>query len=75
VRTNINYVKNTDYNIASITLGTPWYKILINNILPQIIPVLIQSISFIIPSTIALDMSLSYLGFEFVDGRTNTSIG
>jgi oligopeptide transport system permease protein len=22
-----------------------------------------------------LDMSLSYLGFEFVDGRTNTSIG
>lgn len=66
-RNNINYVKHTEYNSASILLGTPWYKILVNNILPHIMPILLQSIAFMVPSAIGTDMVVSFLRFDFVD--------
>jgi oligopeptide transport system permease protein len=74
-RVQVMYVKNREYNIMSGLLGTPSSKIITKNILPKVMPVLVSVAAFAIPDAIALDATLSYLNFGFVDGSINTSLG
>ncbi|AHB36588.1 oligopeptide ABC transporter permease OppC [Spiroplasma apis] len=69
IRVQIMLVKNTEYNIASKVLGTPSSKIIRKNIMPKILPIVIQTASFAIPTAIAIDSLLAYYNFGFV---TNT---
>ncbi|AXK51488.1 oligopeptide ABC transporter permease OppC [Spiroplasma alleghenense] len=75
IRVQIILVKNTEYNIASRTLATPGYKIIGRNIMPKILPIVIQTASFSIPGAIAIDSTLNYFNFGFIVGRENTSLG
>jgi oligopeptide transport system permease protein len=70
------FVLNNDYNVASRMLGTPTPKIIVSNILPKILPVIIQSAAFAIPTAISIDATFSYLGYGFVDAEGHiTSLG
>ncbi|WP_031543283.1 oligopeptide ABC transporter permease OppC [Mesoplasma photuris] len=75
VRVQIMLVKNTDYNTASVSLGSSSGRIISKNIMPRILPVIVQAGAFAIPNAISIDASLTFLGFGFVTGRKQTSLG
>ncbi|PPJ44277.1 ABC transporter permease, partial [Rhizobium sp. KAs_5_22] len=49
VRVQIILVKNTDYNTASISMGSSSGRIIRKNIMPKILPVIIQAGTFAVP--------------------------
>ncbi|PPE05774.1 oligopeptide ABC transporter permease OppC [Williamsoniiplasma lucivorax] len=75
VRVQIILVKNTDYNTASVSLGSGSRRIITKNIMPKILPVIIQAGTFAVPNAISIDATLSFLGFGFTDGVKTTSLG
>ncbi|ASP28013.1 oligopeptide ABC transporter permease [Spiroplasma corruscae] len=66
IRVQIIIIRNAEYNIASRVLGTPNHKIIKKNILPKILPIIIQTSTFAIPTAIGLDSLLAYYNFGFV---------
>ena len=62
VRNLVLMYRDREYNLASRCLGTPIWRILVKNILPYLISVIILRLALSIPSTIALESTLSYLG-------------
>ncbi|KNG79054.1 oligopeptide ABC transporter permease OppC [Mycoplasma sp. HU2014] len=75
IRAAVLLVRNSDYNIASVTLGSSSGKIIRKNIFPKILPILIQVAVFAIPTAISIEATISYLGQGFVDGSVKTSLG
>lgn len=74
IRVQVVLVKNTDYNTASVSLGSSSQKIIRKNIIPKILPVIVQTGAFAIPSAISIEASLSYLSFNFIPAK-KTSLG
>jgi len=62
VRNMVIMLRDREFNTESRCLGTPTGRILIKNILPQLISVLILSLTLSIPETIAMESTLSFLG-------------
>jgi oligopeptide transport system permease protein len=62
VRNLVIIHRDREYNLASRALGTPTWRILLKNILPQLISVIILRLALSIPNTIATESMLSYLG-------------
>lgn len=62
VRNLVIMYRDREYNLASRCLGTPTWRILTKNILPYLISVIILRLALSIPSTIAYESTLSYLG-------------
>ncbi|CAK7046400.1 peptide ABC transporter permease [Tissierella sp. P1] len=62
VRNLVMIHRDREYNLASRSLGTPTWRILLKNILPQLISVIILRLALSIPQTIATESMLSYLG-------------
>ncbi|AOG60452.1 oligopeptide ABC transporter permease [Spiroplasma helicoides] len=71
IRVQILLTKNTEYNIASKVLGSKGPKIIRKNIMPKILPIVIQTSTFAIPNAISIDSLLAYYGFGFVPTTTN----
>lgn len=71
---NLTWItRDREYNVASSTLGTPPFRIMIRNLLPYLLPVVIQSASMTIPGMISSEVSMSFFG---VGLPTNTiSVG
>jgi len=70
IRVQIMLTKNTEYNIASKVLGTPGHKIIRKNIMPKILPIIIQVSTFAVPNAIAIDSLLAFYGFGLVSSAT-----
>lgn len=62
VRNLVLMYRDREYNLASRCLGTPVWRILAKNIFPYLISIIILRLALSIPSTIALESTLSYLG-------------
>lgn len=62
VRNMVMMYRDREYNLASRCLGTPVWRVLTKNILPYLISIIILRLALSIPSTIALESTLSYLG-------------
>lgn len=62
VRNLVLMYRDREYNLASRCLGTPVWRVLIKNILPYLVSIIILRLALSIPSTIALESTLSYLG-------------
>lgn len=62
VRNLVMIYRDREFNLASRCLGTPIHRILIRNILPHLVSAVILRLAISIPSTIALESTLSYLG-------------
>lgn len=62
VRNLVLMYRDREYNLASRCLGTPIWRVLIKNIFPYLISIVILRLALSIPSTIALESTLSYLG-------------
>lgn len=73
IRNLVIIINDREYNVASKTLGTPPFRIMIKNLLPYIMAVIITDISLTIPGMISSEVSMSYFGFG-LDGQ-DASIG
>jgi oligopeptide transport system permease protein len=62
IRTQVLILRDREYNLASRTLGTPLWRIVGKNILPHLTSVIVTLIASEIPSSISLEVFLSYIG-------------
>ncbi len=62
VRNLVLMYRDREYNLASRCLGTPVWRVLVKNIFPYLVSIVILRLALSIPSTIALESTLSYLG-------------
>ncbi|MDO4198459.1 MAG: ABC transporter permease [Erysipelotrichaceae bacterium] len=62
IRVQVMIIRDREYNLASQCLGTPTWKIIINNIFPYLISVIITSVSRDVPSFISYEVALSFMG-------------
>lgn len=62
IRIQIMRYRDLEYNLASRTLGTPTAKIVLRNILPQLVSVIVTLTSQMLPGFISYEAFLSYFG-------------
>lgn len=62
IRVQVMIIRDREYNLASQCLGTPTWKIILNNIFPYLISVIITSVSRDVPSFISYEVALSFIG-------------
>ena len=62
IRNQTIIITNREYNVASITLGTPAKRIMTRNLLPYLLAVIITQMSMLIPGMISSECSLSFFG-------------
>lgn len=62
IRNLIIIVRDREYNLASRCLGTPTRRIIIKNLLPQLISVILLDSAISIPGIIGSEVFLSYIG-------------
>ena len=66
-------ISNREYNVASVTLGTPTFRIMMRNLLPYLLAVIITEFSLLLPGMISSEVSMSFFGVGFPS--TEISIG
>ena len=62
IRIQILRYRDLEYNLASRTLGTPSSKIIVRNLLPQLVSVIVTMSAAQLPSYISYEAFLSYFG-------------
>lgn len=62
VRGQVMQIKNQEYILAARALGIPSYKIITKHVIPNILGIIIVSVTFDIPSFIFGEAFLSYIG-------------
>ena len=62
IRIQIMRYRDLEYNLASRILGTPTYKIVTKNIMPQLVSVIVTTTSQMLPSFISYEAFLSFFG-------------
>ena len=62
IRIQIMRYRDLEYNLASRTLGTPTYKIVAKNIMPQLVSVIVTTTSQMLPNFISYEAFLSFFG-------------
>lgn len=73
LRTQVMIIRDREYNLASETLGTPTYKVIIKNIFPFMISVLVTMLSRTLPAFITYEAFFSFIGVGL--GATTPSLG
>ena len=62
IRIQIMRYRDLEYNLASRTLGTPTYKIVTKNIMPQLVSVIVTTTTQLLPAFISTEAFLSFFG-------------
>ena len=62
IRIQIMRYRDLEYNLASRTLGTPTLKIIVKNIMPQLVSVIVTTASQLLPNFISYEAFLSFFG-------------
>lgn len=62
IRIQIMRYRDLEYNLASRTLGTPTGKLVVKNLLPQLVSVIVTQASQSLPGYISSEAFLSYFG-------------
>jgi oligopeptide transport system permease protein len=62
IRNLIIIIRDREFNLASRCLGTPTRRIIVRNLLPQIISVIMLDMTLSIPNVIGSEVFLTYIG-------------
>lgn len=62
IRVQVMIMRDREYNLASMTLGTPTGRMIVKNILPYLISVIVTDVSRTLPSYVSYETFLSFLG-------------
>ena len=65
IRNQIIIIRNRDYNIASVTLGSSSRAMITHNLLPYLISVIVTVISTAIPAAVSSEVGLAFFGLSF----------
>lgn len=62
IRNQVLIIRDRDFNLASRCLGTPLYRIIFRNLLPQMVSVIMLRMALAIPGAIGSEVFLTYIG-------------
>jgi len=62
VRNQVVTLRDRDYNLASRSLGTPTWRILLKNLLPYLVSVIAMRMAMAIPLAISNEVFVAYIG-------------
>ena len=62
IRNQVVIIRDRDYNLASRCLGTPTRRIIVKNLLPQMVSVVMLQMALAIPGAIGSEVFLAYIG-------------
>ena len=62
IRNQVLTIRDRDFNLASRCLGTPTRKVIVKNLLPQMVSVIMLRMALAIPYAIGSEVFLSYIG-------------
>jgi len=65
IRNQIIIIRNREYNIASLTLGSSPKAMITHNLLPYLISVIVTVVSTAIPQAISAEVGLSFFNLSF----------
>ena len=75
IRNQIIIIRNRDYNIASITLGSSPKAMITHNLLPYLISVIVTVISTAIPEAVSSEVGLAFFGLSFTTVKGEITLG
>ena len=62
VRNQVLIIRDRDYNVASRTLGTATWRIILRNLLPYLVSVIMLRMALSIPGAIGSEVFITYIG-------------
>lgn len=62
IRNQIVIIRDREFNLASRCLGSPVYRVITKNLLPQVVSVIMMRIALAIPLAIGQEVFLTYIG-------------
>jgi oligopeptide transport system permease protein len=62
IRNQVIILRDRDYNLASVCLGTPTHRIITKNLLPYLVSIITMRMAMAIPSAISNEVFVSYIG-------------
>lgn len=75
IRNQIIIIRNRDYNIASITLGSSPRAMITHNLLPYLISVIVTVVSTAIPAAVSSEVGLAFFGLSFSPVAGDITLG
>ena len=62
IRNQVIIIRDRDFNLASRCLGTPTRRVIVKNLLPQMVSVVMLRMALAIPGAIGSEVFLAYIG-------------
>lgn len=62
IRNQVLMIRDRDFNLASRCLGTPTDRIIVKNLIPQMVSVIMLRMALAVPGAIGWEVFLSYIG-------------
>ncbi|HNY74875.1 MAG TPA: ABC transporter permease [Bacilli bacterium] len=75
IRNQIIIIRNRDYNIASVTLGSSPKAMITHNLLPYLISVIVTVVSTAIPAAVSSEVGLAFFGLSFSPAAGDVTLG
>jgi len=75
IRNQIIIIRNRDYNIASVTLGSSPKAMITHNLLPYLISVIVTVVSTAIPAAVSSEVGLAFFGLSFSPAAGDITLG
>lgn len=75
VRNQIIIIRNREYNIASMTLGSSSKAMITHNLLPYLVSVIVTVVSTAIPEAISAEVGLAFFNLSFKASNGDITLG
>ena len=75
IRNQIIIIRNREYNIASLTLGSSSRAMITHNLLPYLISVIVTVVSTAIPEAISAEVGLAFFDLSFKASNGDITLG
>ena len=75
IRNQIIIIRNREYNVASLTLGSKPSAMITHNLLPYLVSVIVTVVSTAIPAAISSEVGLAFFGLSFNPVNGDITLG
>ncbi len=75
IRNQIIIIRNREYNVASLTLGSSPRAMITHNLLPYLVSVIVTVVSTAIPGAISSEVGLAFFGLSFSPSNGDITLG
>jgi len=75
IRNQIIIIRNREYNIASLTLGSSPKAMITHNLLPYLISIIVTVVSTAIPAAVSSEVGLAFFGLSFSAAAGDITLG